>query len=89
MIKRKDIVTPDPLWNETSPRRLKLPKRCPVLDVVFAQSQTGVLLVVQTLTGDRLELDSGWFFEGRRKTKKPKPLEQTELFGETQSELNI
>ena len=89
MIKRKDILTPDPLWNQTSQRHLHLPEKVAVLEVnTDFPSQTGIMISVQTLSGILLELDSGWFLETRTKKKtKNEEFEQIDFFEPTQSEL--
>lgn len=85
-MKRKDIVTPLSLWNETSPAERRLPKTCAVLEIEHgAACQTGVLVTVQTLTGKRIKLSAAWFLEGRG--ARPASSTQDELWKEEQPDL--
>lgn len=57
-----DMVRPIPLWNATSPDRKKLPPRVEVLYVFRGNvSQTGTMLEVQSIRGEVMRLDAGWF----------------------------
>lgn len=57
------MVRPDPLWNQTTgTRRMRLPDVCKVLEVRWGQvCETGVLITVQNMGGDRVDLSAGWF----------------------------
>lgn len=58
-----DFVRPDPTWNSTEPQRnRKLPDKVEILDLRPARwCQTGVMLEVESLTGNVLHLSAGWF----------------------------
>lgn len=57
-----DFITPDPKWNSSEGHwRNHLPDQCEVIDVIPAQSQSGVLYRVRTLGGDYRNLDAAWF----------------------------
>lgn len=62
-IKAGDSLSPIPLWNQTERPPNRLPSVTPVLEVVRATSQTGVLLRVKNLGGNDQWLDAGWFVE--------------------------
>lgn len=61
-LKVGDFVRPDPTWNRTEPQRnRKLPDRVEILGLQPARCQTGVMLEVESATGNMLFLSAGWF----------------------------
>lgn len=60
-IKAGDMLNPDPLYNQTErfENRLSVPTK--LLGVEGAVSQSGVLYQVQTVRGEKIWLDAGWF----------------------------
>jgi hypothetical protein len=60
-IRRGDMLSPIPLWNATAGRTSRLSNLTEVLDVIPAQSQSGVLFRVRTLGGIECDLDAAWF----------------------------
>lgn len=63
-LKRGDVVRPAPLWNETEPQRnRKLPDRVEILDATRESNcSTGVMLTVESKSGQLLYLSAGWFY---------------------------
>lgn len=61
-LKVGDFVRPDPTWNSTEPQRnRKLPDKVEILGLQPARCQTGVMLEVESATGNMLFLSAGWF----------------------------
>ena len=50
-----------PAWNATERDNSQLPSPAPVIDVIPAQSQSGVLFAVRTKGGIVRNLDADWF----------------------------
>ena len=65
-IRLGDLLTPKALWNQTEGKRSRrMPSRVEVVAVgpYLGSSQTGIRVVVETLTGAEIGLDAGWFEE--------------------------
>lgn len=56
-----DLVTVDPVWNQTERWANQIPTPAVVVDILKARSQTGILYAVQTNDGQVRQLDAGWF----------------------------
>lgn len=60
-VKPGDMLHPVPLWNQTERGPNCLPVPVEVLDVIDANSQSGVLFAVRTKGGYVRNLDAAWF----------------------------
>lgn len=65
-IRPGDALRPKPLWNNTErtqARQLPVPTivEAVISDGSFGHSQTGIMLLVRSKTGNTLHLDAGWF----------------------------
>ncbi len=69
-IKAGDMLVPDETWNRTSAPRDKLPVPTEVLAVREAICQSGRLLAVRSVSGERRELSASWFLEPEASRKQ-------------------